>query len=1127
MGASSGVWQVQVITVLALLGASACVGVGEGSACGAAGQACCPGSTCNLDLACGTDNRCDSLGTFTVGGSVAGLDGPGLVLRNNGSDPLTVDSAGPFTFPTTLPTGSPYAVTVSSQPAGQSCSVSDGSGTVGTANVTGVSVACSNLPIPTHTVGGSVTGLVGSGLVLQDNGADNLPIAADGPFNFPTPLTAGEHYTVTILVQPTGQTCTVANGSGVIGDADVTGVAVSCTSNPQPRFTIGGTVSGLSGSGLELRNNGGDTLAIGGNGPFTFATPLPGGARYLVTVSGQPSGPSQTCTVFSGSGTVGTANVTTVTVTCVTNPVPRYTVGGTVTGLAGPGLVLRNNGGDDLAVSSNGTFTFGTPLTSGSSYSVTVATQPSGQTCTVSNGTGTVGNANVTSVTVTCVSNPPPRYSVGGTVTGLAGAGLVLRNNGADPLAITTNGGFSFATLLTSGSTYSVTVATQPSGQTCTVSAGSGTIGSSNVTNVAVSCITNRYTVGGTVSGLAGTGLVLRNNGADNLSVSANGPFTFATSLTSGSTYSVTVFSQPSGQSCTVSNGAGTVGNANVTTVLVACVTNPPPRYSVGGTVSGLAGTGLVLRNNGVDNLSISANGPFTFATTLTSGSSYSVTVFSQPSGQSCTVSNGAGTIGNADVTSVTVSCAPVAPSQPTLVQHVSSSTNILGRGLTANDFRFTLPNPVGSGNVLVLGISYGTPGGKTPTVRDDQGNPWPASPAVSGTNPGGDLASAIFVLANARPGITTVTVSFNTPIDNSIFQYTISEFHGVATAAPVSGTSRNSGRQPAISAGTFTPGNNDANGGNLIWSYFGDASGASGDATQASRFTAGSGATLLDADIAAPTSAPPFPHASQYQLQTTAGPITPAMTVAHLDGGGDEYVGVAVSLKASPGAGSPPPPGMRIVHLSHLTNQSPDVGAWRLQFPSSGNLIVLTMQETNIIPVASVTDSLGNGYLHLQPDDTVPQFWIAQGPARTDPTLELTVNLTGGRGGGVTYLLYDVAGASASSYDGFAYKTQYDDPNGSDVFDSPVITPASAPGLTITATSFGQGPAAGLAAGCPVGAIFDFVHYTGETDLDTMDNADFRAHVFHTDRSTQHWNIDVANGNNGTNVSSTAAHFK
>ncbi len=80
----------------------------------------------------------------------------------------------------------------------------------------------------------------------------------------------------------------------------------------------------------------------------------------------------------------------------------------------------------------------------------------------------------------------------------------------------------------------------------------------------------------------AGAGLVLRNNGGDDLAVSANGAFTFATSLTSGSTYAVTVATQPSGQTCSVSNGSGTVAGANVTTVAVACVTNPPPRFTVG-----------------------------------------------------------------------------------------------------------------------------------------------------------------------------------------------------------------------------------------------------------------------------------------------------------------------------------------------------------------------------------------------------------------------------------------------------------------------------------------------------------------------------------------------------------------
>jgi 6-phosphogluconolactonase (cycloisomerase 2 family) len=80
-----------------------------------------------------------------------------------------------------------------------------------------------------------------------------------------------------------------------------------------------------------------------------------------------------------------------------------------VTELTGSGLVLQNNGGDDLAISASGTFAFALPVVSGSDYAVTVKTQPSGpaQICSVGggingDGTGTVGDANVENVRVSC-----------------------------------------------------------------------------------------------------------------------------------------------------------------------------------------------------------------------------------------------------------------------------------------------------------------------------------------------------------------------------------------------------------------------------------------------------------------------------------------------------------------------------------------------------------------------------------------------------------------------------------------------------------------------------------------------------------------------------------------------------
>ncbi|MGO8788027.1 MAG: hypothetical protein ACLQVL_11695 [Terriglobia bacterium] len=73
-------------------------------------------------------------------------------------------------------------------------------------------------------------------------------------------------------------------------------------------------------------------------------------------------------------------------------PPATYTVGGTLTGLAGTGLVLQDNGGNNLGVSANGSFTFTTAIASGAAYSVTVLTQPSNfsQTCVPSSNTGTV-----------------------------------------------------------------------------------------------------------------------------------------------------------------------------------------------------------------------------------------------------------------------------------------------------------------------------------------------------------------------------------------------------------------------------------------------------------------------------------------------------------------------------------------------------------------------------------------------------------------------------------------------------------------------------------------------------------------------------------------------------------------
>lgn len=254
-----------------------------------------------------------------------------------------------------------------------------------------------------------------------------------------------------------------------------------------------------------------------------------------------------------------------------------------------------------------------------------------------------------------------PTYTIGGTVSGLTAGSVSLQDNGGDTTAVSANGPFTFPTSLASGAAYAVTVSTQPAGQTCSVAAGTGTVGSANVQTVAVTCKANTYAIGGTVSGLTGGQLTLDDNGGDALPVTANGPFTFSTQLATGTGYAVTVATQPAGQTCSVANGQGTVAGAAVTSVAVTCVA--VATYSIGGTVSGLSGGQLTLDDNGGDPLPVSANGPFTFSGKLASGAGYAVTVAGQPAGQLCTVSKGTGTVAGADVSSVAVVCA-VSPPQ-------------------------------------------------------------------------------------------------------------------------------------------------------------------------------------------------------------------------------------------------------------------------------------------------------------------------------------------------------------------------------------------------------------------------------------------------------------------------------
>ena len=187
-------------------------------------------------------------------------------------------------------------------------------------------------------------------------------------------------------------------------------------------------------------------------------------------------------------------------------------------------------------------------------------------------------------------------YTIGGVVIGLEYPGLVLSNTGED-LAIGPSGytnvtdpsgkvigrtpnnvDYAFKNQADYGDTYNVSVKTQPLHQFCELGGGNAdTAGRLSVINSVISCKLIDNPVSGTVTGLTSGELQLINgsSGEAIVVVPANAiSFVLANEVTYGQTYGITVYKQPAGLTCTVSNGAGVMGDDPINNVSVDCRPN-------------------------------------------------------------------------------------------------------------------------------------------------------------------------------------------------------------------------------------------------------------------------------------------------------------------------------------------------------------------------------------------------------------------------------------------------------------------------------------------------------------------------------------------------------------------------
>ncbi|MCP5498469.1 MAG: DUF1554 domain-containing protein [Leptospiraceae bacterium] len=223
--------------------------------------------------------------TYTVGGSVSGLSGT-LVIINNGGDSLSLNSDGNFTFPTALNDLSTYEVSISSQPTGQFCTLSNGSGTIASANVSNISISCSNFTITysasaytyslntaistlTPTVTGTVTSCTSSPALPTGLSIDSACVISGTPTATQVASsytitatdsvgnTASAGLSITINADPpsaltyTGSPFTFTQNTAISTQTPTkTGTVTSCTSNPTlPNgLSIDATTCAISGT---------------------------------------------------------------------------------------------------------------------------------------------------------------------------------------------------------------------------------------------------------------------------------------------------------------------------------------------------------------------------------------------------------------------------------------------------------------------------------------------------------------------------------------------------------------------------------------------------------------------------------------------------------------------------------------------------------------------------------------------------------------------------------------------------------------------------------------------------------------------------------------------------------------
>ncbi|MFA6183597.1 MAG: hypothetical protein WC682_00670 [Parcubacteria group bacterium] len=507
--------------------------------------------------------------TYTIGGTLSGLDGS-VILQNNGGDNLTLTADDSFDFVTALHDGSSYNVTVYDQPDGQICAVTNGSGTVSSANVSNIIVNCADGILYLDPSIGTVD--IGSDIIITakiDPGSNEvaaveLHVTFDSSkfslSSIDTIETSGCSTDPELSVVLEEASIDNINGTASI----IVGV---CTNNPTKYITTDSVVATFIFHAISIATDSEiviDSISqASANNETTNVVAVRNSASVTVTDVIDiiaPNGYSinfDTQYINVGNTTVASFSFTSAEVGTTYN----YSIddtNSTTSAVTGTGIIATSSdkiATIDLSSLNDGLLTLTASLKDSADNWGNDITDTIIKDSSSPNISSFILPANVTSFTV------PVDSFIATDNIAITGYCLSEINNSNNCTWSTT-----IPVSYTFSTEGSKTLYAFTRDMATNISA---SVNASTIITIPV------YTIGGVISGLSES-VTLQNNSEDDLTLTANGSFIFATALYSSNNYIITVLTQPTGQTCTVTNGNGTITNSNINNVTVDCVTNPP-----------------------------------------------------------------------------------------------------------------------------------------------------------------------------------------------------------------------------------------------------------------------------------------------------------------------------------------------------------------------------------------------------------------------------------------------------------------------------------------------------------------------------------------------------------------------